>query len=176
MTHEDKAMTSLETPRLSMRLMRSDDAEFYLTLQNTEGWRKNIGDRGIRSVEAARQALLDGPLAMQARHGFSLLAVERKGLPGTIGMCGLVKRDMLPEVDIGYGFLPEYWGQGYAFEAASRVLAHARDDLGLKRLMGISARHNAGSIRILEKLGLQLQEVIRTSDSDPGTLLYVRQL
>ncbi len=152
-------MTVLETPRLRLRRLDHADAPFILRLVNEPSWRQNIGDKGVRTLEDAVRYLTEGPLAMYARHGFGLYAVTRRGDDAPIGLCGLIRRDTLPDADIGYAFLPEFWGQGYAREAAVATLDHARRDFALPRLLAITAPHNAASIRLLEQLGFALERV-----------------
>jgi RimJ/RimL family protein N-acetyltransferase len=151
-------MKILETQRLRLRTITPDDAAFYYELVNDPTWIEHIGDKGIRSVEGARIAIIDGPCAMQQRHGHSLYVMERKSDGQALGLCGLIKRDSLPEVDIGYAIRPAYFGQGYTYEAASAVVEYARDVLGMKRLMGITNPNNTVSIKLLAKLGLTFIE------------------
>lgn len=169
-------MRILETERLRLRTVEMGDAAFYLCLLNTPSFIDNIGDRGIRTLEAAREALAVGPLAMQATLGHSIYLVERKDDATPVGMCGLIKREMLDDVDIGYAFLPAHCGMGYAYEAAAAVLLHARHDVGLKRVVAIVSPENAASNRLLRKLGLRLDKVVHLTADDPGTYLYVLDL
>src|ERR1044071_1099016 len=151
----------LETDRLILRWLSADDAEFILGLLNEPSWLRFIGDRGVRTIEAARDYILKGPVEMYARLGFGVYAVELKegGIP--IGTCGLIKRDSLDDVDIGYSLLPQYWSKGYAFEAASAVMEYAKDVLGLKRIVAITTTDNHSSARLLEKLGLRFERMVR---------------
>lgn len=150
-------MKIAETARLILRTATHDDAPFYLALVNDPGFITHIADRNIRTVDAARQALVEGPIAMQQARGHAMYIVALKdGTP--VGMSGLIKRDALPEVDIGYAFLAAYRGHGYALEAARAVLQHARA-LGFERIMAITSPHNIASIRLLEKCGLAFQGV-----------------
>jgi RimJ/RimL family protein N-acetyltransferase len=169
-------MKILETARLKLRLMHPDDAAFYYELVNDPTWLEHIGDKGIRSVEGARAAILDGPLAMQQRHGHSLYVMERKSDGQALGLCGLIKRDTLPDVDIGYAIRPAYFGQGYTYEAAVAVVAYARDVLGIQRLMGITNPANTVSIKLLAKLGLTLVEHTAMPPDGRPTNIYARQL
>lgn len=148
----------LDTQRLRLRTISPDDDGFYYELVNDPGWIEHIGDKGIRSVAQARAAIIDGPLAMQQRHGHSLYVMERKHDGQALGLCGLIRRDSLPAVDIGYAIRPAHAGQGYTFEAASAVLAMARERFGLTRVMGITDPGNVNSIGLLTKLGLQFVE------------------
>jgi RimJ/RimL family protein N-acetyltransferase len=152
------AMLILATERLHLRTVNADDAQFYLELVNDPSWIANIGDRGIRTVEAARAAILEGPVAAQLRLGYSLYMVERGSDGARMGLCGLLKRDFLPDTDIGYALAPRYWGHGYAYEAAAAVLGHARDSLKLPALMAITSPANTASNGLLEKLGLRFIE------------------
>lgn len=146
----------LETPRLVLRHFTPADAPFIVALLNSDGWLRYIGDRGVRTVAEAEGFIRRAALASCEQHGFGLYHVARKSDGAAIGLCGLLKRDYLEDVDIGYAFLPEFAGQGYAFEACLRVAAHARDDCGCNRLAAIVQADNAASIRVLEKLGQRL--------------------
>jgi RimJ/RimL family protein N-acetyltransferase len=151
-------MKILETERLNLRTIEPDDAAFYYELVNDPTWLEHIGDKGIRSVEQARTAIIDGPCAMQAQRGHSLYVMERKSDGAALGLCGLIKRDSLPDVDIGYAIRPAWFGQGYTYEAAAAVVAYARGQLGMKRLLGITSPANTTSIHLLQKLGLSFVE------------------
>jgi RimJ/RimL family protein N-acetyltransferase len=170
----------LVTARLRLRRLTFDDADFVVELLNEPSFLRFIGDRGVRDRETACRYLENGPLASYARFGFGLLCVELKaeaagsdaasghghrGRP--IGICGLLKRDTLEDVDVGFAFLPRYWSQGYAFEAASAVLAQGREAFGLTRIVAITSLDNAASIRLLERLGFRFERVTRlTPDGD----------
>lgn len=165
-------MLILETERLQLRTVSPDDAPFYLELVNEPSWIRFIGDRGIRTLDAARAAILDGPVAMYERLGYSLYLVQRRSDGAALGMCGLIKRDVLPETDIGYAISPRYWGQGYAYEAAAAVVAHARGPLGLAALMAITSPDNAASIQLLGRLGMQFVERTRLQGWDGASNVY----
>ncbi len=165
-------MLILQTERLNLRTVAVEDAPFYLGLLNEPSWIQNIGDRGVRTLEQARQAILDGPVAMQAQRGHSLYVVEIKDGLAPAGLCGLIKRDSLVDVDIGYAFLPKYWGQGYAYEAAQAVVQYAKDTVGLKRLAAITSPENGSSNRLLRKLGFQFEKLTRFEPSGNDTNLY----
>src|SRR6187549_3617445 len=115
--------SEVETPRLTLRRMQFDDAPLLVKLLNEPSFLENIGDRGVRSIEDAHRYLRDGPMAMYEKYGFGLWHVARRSDGVSVGMCGLLKRDILPDVDVGYAYLPEHWGQGYALEAARATLA-----------------------------------------------------
>ncbi len=165
-------MNILETDRLFLRRLAPDDAEFMLDLLNQPSFIQFIGDRGVRTVEAARAYILNGAVKSYERNGFGLYltALKESGVP--IGICGLVKRDALENVDVGFAFLPQFWLKGYAYESASAVMDYGRNVLGLLRIVGITAPDNAGSIRVLEKIGLRFERMIRLSADDIELKLF----
>lgn len=165
-------MIILETERLRLRTIGPDDAPFYLTLVNEPAWIRHIGDRNLHTLEAAREAILNGPVAAHAKLGFSLYVCERKLDGAPLGLCGLIKRDTLPDVDIGYAFLEVFRGQGYAREAARAVLAYARDVLSLPRLAAITGPDNNISNHMLRSLGFQLVGPVRLTPEAGVTNLY----
>jgi RimJ/RimL family protein N-acetyltransferase len=164
-------MQILTTERLSLRTIEEEDAPFYLNLVNTRPFIEHIGDRGIRTLEAARAAIASGPVAMQAALGHSIYLVELAASGEAIGMCGLIKRETLDEVDLGYAYLPQYFGHGYAYEAAHAVLAHAAR-LGLRRLLAIVSPANTASSALLDKLGMRRVGLVHLSAQDKGTVLF----
>lgn len=162
----------LQTGRLLVRHMTLDDAPFMLELLNGEAWLRFIGDRGVRTLEDARRYILDGPVEMVRRLGFGFYVVVLKENGCPIGICGLAKRDFLDDVDIGYGFAPAYWGQGYAWEAASAVLAYAQRELGLARIVATVRAGNGASIALLNKLGLRFERMIAHPDGTRDLQLF----
>ena len=151
-------MQIVVTERLILRTLVLEDAAFILELVNDPDWLRYIGDRGVRTLDDARGYIEKGPLDMHARYGFSLYRVELKSDGTPIGLCGLIKRDTLPEVDLGFAFLARYRGRGYAREAAEATLAHARNALGLKHILAIVSPGNKRSIALLEKLGFSYEK------------------
>lgn len=152
----------MNTARLHLRRLEPSDAPFILRLVNEPSWLRYIGDRKVRTLDDARAYIEKGPMEMYGRLGFGLLLVEREGAP--IGLCGLIQRDTLPDVDIGFAFVPEHWGQGYAAEAAEAVLADGRDRLGLSRVIAITSLDNDRSIHLLGKLGFRFERLIGGPD------------
>ena len=157
-------MNILETERLVLRRLSPDDADFILELLNQPSFLRFIGDKGVRTTEDAVRYIQTGPIASYERFGFGLYLVELKETAVPIGMCGLLKRDTLPDADVGFAFLPAYWSQGYAFEAASGVMRYGRDVLGLGRIVAITSLDNDASIRLLEKIGLKFEGLIKPSE------------
>ena len=136
-------MLVLETERLVLRRFTLDDAEFIFRLVNDPSWLRFIGDKNVHNLDDARRYLREGPLDMYQRFGFGMFRVEERasGLP--TGMCGLIKRDTLPDVDVGYAFLPEFRGKGYAFEAANAVWSMAIE----RSVCGASSRLRRPAMR-----------------------------
>lgn len=167
-------MKIIETERLSLRLFAEDDAEFVYQLVNEPGWIQNIGDRGVRTIDDGRQFITNKLAAGYARFGFGLYLVELKETGESIGMSGLVKRDSLEDVDIGFAFLEKFWSKGYAFESASAVLDYAQNTLRLKRIAAIVAPDNRGSIKLLEKLGLHFERMIKMPGEDKEIKFFAR--
>ena len=152
-------MQICETERLVVRRFTLEDAPFIVTLLNSPNWLQFLGDRNIHSVADARQYLINGPLASYEMHGFGLFQVSLKDLT-PIGMCGLIKRDGLEDVDVGFALLPEYTRQGYALEAAKAVMDYGYQQLRLPRIVAIVNPDNKGSISLLERLGLHAAGLI----------------
>lgn len=169
-------MNILETERLILRQFTTEDAEFILELLNEPSFIQNIGDRGVRTLEGASAYILNGPVASYAKNGFGLYLVVLKETNEPIGMCGLIKRDGLEDVDIGYAFLPKFWSKGYAVESALAVKTHAKEAIGLRRLVAITDPANEGSIRVLEKIGLRFERMIKLSDDDIELKLFSVEL
>jgi len=152
--------------------MSPDDAEFILRLVNEPSWLQFIGDRGVRNLDDARAYIRNGPMEMQARHGFGFYVLELKDDGPPIGICGLIKRDYLADVDIGYALLPEYWAKGYAYEAAAAVASYAAKELNLKRLVAITTEDNLRSVKLLGKLGLRYERMVAAPDGGRELMLF----
>lgn len=168
-------MIVLETDRLVLRHLTLNDAPFIVELLNEPSFLRFIGDRGVRSQQDARQYILNGPIASYKKNGFGLCLVFLKETGDPIGMCGLLKRDTLPDPDVGFAFLPAHWRQGYAFESAAAVLKHGRETIGLKRIAAITSLDNAASIGVLEKLGLRFEAVVRLEGDAKDVRLFATE-
>ena len=163
----------LETDRLRLRHLTDADAPFILELLNDAAFLANIGDKGVRDEEGARRYVAEGPARSYEQHGFGLWAVELRDSSTPVGMCGLLKRDTLPDVDIGYAFLPRFRAHGYAYEAAAATMRHAREQLGIHRVIAIVSPGNESSIRLLEKIGLRFDRTIQMGDDGAPTSVFV---
>ena len=165
-------MKILETERLILRQASIDDAEIILTLLNEPSFIRNIGDRGIRTLSEAYDYILTRFIASYENHGFGMYLVLMKETGAPAGICGLVKREGLDDVDIGYAFLPQHWSRGYASESALAVGEYARDTIGLNRLVGITDPENHASVRALKKIGLKFEKMVRLAEDDIDLKLY----
>lgn len=166
-------MKILETDRLTLRHLTTDDAPFILELLNDPDFLRFIGDKGVRTLEDARQYIIDGPMASYARLGFGLFLVELTEDRVPIGICGLIKRDALEDVDIGFAFLPAYRMDGYGFESALAVRDYAFNKIGLKRIAAITNPDNTGSMKLLEKIGLRFERMIMLTAESTEIRLYL---
>jgi len=165
-------MTVLQTERLRLRELTVDDAAFVLELLNEPAWLRFIGDRGVRSLADARGYIESGPRASYARHGYGLYAVELLSQELPIGICGLVRRDSLPEADLGFALLERHWGHGYAPEASVAVLRHASAELGLRRVLAVTSPDNERSIRVLEDLDFAYEGRVTLPPASEELLLF----
>lgn len=168
-------MNVIQTERLVLRHLTPDDAEFILELLNEPDWIKYIGDRGIRTVEAAKQYIVEGPMAMYKEHGIGLYLIEIKASGKPIGLCGLLHRDFLKDVDLGFALHSNYWGEGYAYEAAKATLAYGADDLGYRRIVGFTSLDNKKSANLLKKLGMKDEGTIKYASTAEDVRLFAKE-
>lgn len=154
-------MKILETDRLILREIVETDAEFILDLLNQPSFIKYIGDRNIRTVEQSSEFIANRFRASYKQFGYGLWAVESKETGEAIGICGFVKRELLPEADIGFALLPKFERRGYIFEAASATMKYGAEKLNLKRVLAITSKNNEASGKLLEKLGFRFERLIK---------------
>ena len=163
----------LETTRLRLRAAETGDAAFILELLNAPGFVQGIGDRGVRTLDDARAYIETRIVSSYRDHGFGMWVVTPKADPAPVGLAGLVRREVLPHVDVGYAFLERAWGQGYAQEAAAAVLAHARGVLGLETVAAIVNPDNLASRRVLEKIGLTFVDIRQLEGWEQPSAYYL---
>ena len=167
-------MIILETNRLILREFNTDDAAFILILLNNPSWLQYIGDRNVKTMEDAHNYLLNGPMKSYQENGFGLSMAELKKSHIPIGMCGLIKREALENVDIGFALLPEFAGMGYALEIAAATMSYAKNSLGLKDIVAITSEDNTHSIRLLNKIGLSFERMVKLSEDEESLMLFSR--
>jgi len=155
-----------------LRRLAAGDAAFILELLNEPAFLENIGDRGARTLADARRYIAKGPVASYRKFGFGLYLVELKDSGAPIGICGLLKRESLDDVDIGFAFLRKYWSQGYARESAAAVMHYGWTTLRLQRIVAITKPNNHASITLLEKLGLRFEKTVALPDHGGENKLF----
>lgn len=166
-------MQVAETARLRVRWFDASDSALIVELLNQPSWIRFIGDKGVRTHEDALRYLERGPIAMYRSAGYGLFAVELNETRERMGMCGLIKRDTLTDVDLGFAFLPSFWRRGYAFEAATAVLSYGRQALSLRRIVAIVSKDNDRSRTLLERLGFRLESVMKRPNDEELDLYAV---
>ncbi len=170
-------MIVAETERLMLSKITVEDAPFIFELMNSPKWLKYIGDRNVRTVEAAATYIQNNQLKSYERNGFGYYKLQLKSDPlTTIGSFGLVKRDTLDYIDIGFSLLPEFEGQGFGFEGATAIMNLAKHTFNIHTLCAITLPENKASIHLLEKLGLSYQKRVKPFEDDKELLLFVKHL
>ena len=168
-------MNVVETERLALREIEEKDAPFILELLNTPSWIKFIGDRNLKTEEDARNYIVNRLAVPYKTVGFGFYHTSLKADNTAIGICGLVKRDFLEHVDIGFAFLPQHEGKGYGYESASAIMTYAQTTLGFKTIAGITNSDNQRSIALLQKLGLRFQKMILLPEETEEIMLFSNQ-
>ncbi|UYQ91259.1 GNAT family N-acetyltransferase [Chitinophaga horti] len=166
----------LVTPHLIIREITLADDQFILKLLNMPSWLKFIGDRNIHTVTDARRYIRTGPLRSYEENGFGAWVVVSKATLRPAGMCGFFKRAYLDVPDLGFAFLPEYEGKGYAREAVTACLDYARTSLGLQSLLAITLPHNDRCISLLERTGFRFLKTIAPQNDESLSLYELKQL
>ena len=168
-------MNIVETERLTLREITEKDAPFILELLNTPSWIKFIGDRNLKTEEDARNYILNRLMPGYKTFGFGFYLTSLKENSTPVGICGLVKRDFLEHVDIGFAFLPQHEGKGYGYESASAIMTYAQTAFGFKIITAITDSNNKQSIALIEKLGLHFQKMILLPDETEEIMLFSNQ-
>ncbi len=162
-----------ETERLVVRQFELSDAPFIVRLLNDDLFIRYIGDKNVRTQEDAINYLKTGPMASYEKHGFGLNLVCLKGTNTPIGMCGLLKRDELENPDLGYAFLPEYSGQGYAREAVENTLKAVMKNCSVDNVVAVTLPDNVRSNKLLETIGFSFKETIKWYGSQNNLYEYL---
>lgn len=170
--HASGLVQIIQTDRLLLRELQTSDAGFIHAVLNDADFLANVGDRNVRTPDDAAAYIESGPRASYAQHGFGLWAVAVRDGGELAGICGLLKRDALDAPDVGFAMLPAHRGRGYASEAAGATLAHGREQLRLERVLAIVKPQNTASIRVLEKLGMVRERMIRLTEGGPELIVF----
>jgi len=155
-----------------MRWLEPGDEGLLLAVWNDPAFIRNVGDRGIRTIEQAAEAMAAGPLKLYENYGYGPFRVALADSDEPIGICGLFRRDNLEDPDIGFGLLPDHCGKGFAYEAAAAVAEHAQNSLGLKRIIAIVSPGNEPSIGLIRKLGLNFEKMLLMPNDEIEVCLY----
>ncbi len=162
----------LETERLFLRELSDEDAEFMLELLNEPAFIRNIGDRGVRTIADATGYIHERIVSGYNRDGFGMWLVQLKTSGEKLGTCGLIKRDALEDVELGFSFLERNWSRGFGLESATAAMRYGWKAVKLERLTAIVALHNAPSTRLLEKLGFRYEKMVRLKPNDVELKLF----
>ena len=166
----------MQTARLLLRQFTLDDAEAYMPLVSDPAVLRYTGEEPQQSIEAVRRILQTRPLRDYLTYGYGRMACIEKSTGRLVGFCGLKYLEDLREVDIGYRFLPETWGKGYATESASAVMNQCSKEGQLKRVVGLVEPANLASVNVLKKLGLTFERSVKLEDSESPLDLYATSL
>lgn len=166
----------IETKRLILNEFTSDDSKFILELLNSPGWLKHIGNRGIHSIQDAEKYISDKIAVSYNKNGYGFYKIILKSSREKAGMCGLIKRDTLDDIDIGFALLPQFEGNGYAFEASEAVMDYAKYHLKINRIAAITVTYNTTSIKLLDKLGMKFEKTIQLPGDPEELMLYYKDL
>ncbi len=163
---------SFETERLFIRPVSLEDAGFIFRLLNSPKWLEYIGDRKIKNEDDAGKYIEERMLPQLRTHGYTNNIIVRKTDQVKIGSCGLYDREGLEGIDLGYAFLPEFEGKGYAFEATSELMRAAKEEFGISKVKAITLENNISSRKLLDKLGFTLEGITRIPDDPDELMLY----
>jgi [ribosomal protein S5]-alanine N-acetyltransferase len=169
-------MTLIDTNRLVIRNITEQDFHFIFRLLNEPSWIKYIGDKGIKTEDDAKNYIRTGPLQMYKDFGFGLFLVTLKENSVPIGLCGLIKRPSLENIDLGYAFLPEYTGKGYAFEATKAVIQYGKEQLSINKIVAITTIDNLNSEKVLLKLGFSFDSLIKENNASEELKFFTKVL
>jgi RimJ/RimL family protein N-acetyltransferase len=170
-------MIIAETNRLIISKFTLKDAPFFKELVNTPSWLKYIGDRNIKTNEDAEKRIKEGHVKSYETYGFGFYKLHLKEENNkSIGTCGLIKRDTLEDVDIGFALLPEYEGKGFGYEASLAIMELAKHEFNLERLVAITLSSNPNSIKLLEKLGMTYEKTVKPFENDEELMLFAKNL
>jgi len=168
-------MVVAETNRLIISKFGIKDAPFFLELVNTPKWLKYIGDRGIKTIKQAKKAIQEGHLKSYEDYGFGFYKMTLKKTLEPIGSIGLIKREALEYVDMGFALLPEFEGKGFGYEASLETLNLAESIFKLPKVNAITLPTNKTSIALLQKLGFAYEKTVIPFEDDEELLLFAKE-
>lgn len=166
----------IQTKRLIIRPVAIEDAPFILDLMNTPKWIEFIGDRNVKTVKEAEDYIREKALSQFETHGYGNNVVILRETEEKLGTCGIYHREGKNNPDIGFAFLPDYRGRGYAYEANVKLLQIAKDNYKLNEIDAYTMKENLPSRKLLERLGLVNKGIGKLPTSDEELLHYHRYL
>jgi len=168
----ENALTVLETKRLHLSNLSYDDCEFIVELVNEPAFIRFIGDKKVQTRGDAHEYLRNGPIGSYEKNGFGMFIVRLASDREPIGICGLIQREQFDAPDLGFAFLRRFWAQGYAQESAAAVLDYANKSLRLKKVLAIADPCNDASVRLITKLGLSYERMVRMEGDSFDIQMY----
>ncbi len=165
----------LKSERLILSEFTKNDASFFYDLANDPDFIKYIGDRNVNSILDAEKYITDKIAPSYTLHNFGFYIVRLKENGASIGMCGLIKRDWMDYVEIGFAFLTKYRGMGYAIESSIVTKEFAKEKLGISTLSAITDVNNEKSGNLLEKLGFEYNRLITYPGENLKCKLYLEK-
>ena len=147
----------IETERLLLREITLADKEEMFQLHSNPDVQKYTGEPPVESIEEMEQAI-QTRISDYEKYGYGRWATFLKDGMQFVGWAGLAYLPEFDEIDLGYRFLPKYWGKGFATEVSHAILTYGFDKLQLKRIIAIAMKENKASIRVMEKVGMEFDK------------------
>jgi RimJ/RimL family protein N-acetyltransferase len=166
----------LQTDRLLLKPADKDDADFVLQIYNTPKFLKFIGDRKLRTKTDAENYIAEKMLPQMEKLGFGNYVIINKETGAKMGSVGIFARETVEVMDIGFSFLPEFFGFGYAFEASEFLINHVKQNFGLQKISAITMEENTASRKLIEKLGLKIIKKIILPNDTEELMYYEKNL
>ena len=162
----------LETERLYIRKLTTDDAPFFFELVNDDDWIRFIGDRNVKTISDAEDYIKNRIMASYEQSGFGFYLVLEKSSNAPLGISGFVKREQLEHADVGFAFLPIGRGKGYAYESTKALMDYGKKEFQFTTILAIANNDNKRSHLLLEKIGLKFKEHIQLYEEDEEISLF----
>ena len=157
-------MLILKTNRLKLLEFEKSDSQFILELLNEPAWIEFIGEKNVHTINDAESFIEHNLIPSYKKNGFGLYAVKLKDDNTPIGMCGLLNRPGLSDIDLGFASLSKYQRLGFAYESSIAILNYSKTVLKINKVVAITNSNNTASAKLLEKLGFRFDKLIDLSD------------
>ncbi len=152
----------IETERLILREFRANDDTAMFELDSNAEVHKYLGNNPVTKIEQVHNYIAN--IQQQyLNNGIGRWITIEKSSNEIIGWSGLKfiteeENNQINFYDVGYRFMPKYWGKGYATEATKAALKYGFETLNINKIVGAANTENKASRRVLEKCGLQFVE------------------